>query len=416
MGAEVMALATAISPLNVSLIVFPSSQVCNRCRGVLQVALAAMEALQRTAGSSSGGGGGRSGSAWPWEELAAAERLQLRVLRDGAGQFDKALPLTVYSRPLRPVPIRYSCSISFRPRTANQSSLGGAGEAALLLAARAAALAGPSLTRADLLPFQHALTKAVLAGAMPTARAPPPLAAAAAAVATAATVVAAAAASVAADGAGGSSETAEEAQLQLQWEVDDGVDGVVSTLLSVAAAAGELETPALAALGLVPFVLGGGGSCHGRSRRDASKAVAATEDEDGWSDWEEGEDEAGSEAAEAVECDTLVGRLAALLLDPARPELPELRQAAAFTAAAVGLSMLSTGLSALGLPGAAQRRRRQHPLDRPVVVFFVLGGVTCHEAREAAAVLRLWKPASTAIVVGGTAVVTADDLYDRIFM
>lgn len=48
-----------------------ASSVCFRCRGVLQVALAAMEAHQRTSSL--------AGSGWP--ETVAAERVQLRQLR-----------------------------------------------------------------------------------------------------------------------------------------------------------------------------------------------------------------------------------------------------------------------------------------------------------------------------------------------
>jgi len=49
------------------------ASVCFRCRGVIQVALAAMEAHQRTSSV--------AGSGWP--ETVAAERMQLQQLRFG---------------------------------------------------------------------------------------------------------------------------------------------------------------------------------------------------------------------------------------------------------------------------------------------------------------------------------------------
>nr|CAD7263734.1 unnamed protein product [Timema shepardi] len=100
----------------------------------------------------------------------------------------------------------------------------------------------------------------------------------------------------------------------------------------------------------------------------------------------------------------LLRQLVADLLDPARPELPDL------SCKSAGLKeLLKTGFSLLlNMP------RQQHPLDHPMVVIFVVGGITAQEVRhiqEAVADSGL----ATKVLVGSTRLITPLDTARALF-
>nr|CAD7445037.1 unnamed protein product [Timema bartmani] len=100
----------------------------------------------------------------------------------------------------------------------------------------------------------------------------------------------------------------------------------------------------------------------------------------------------------------LLRQLVADLLDPTRPELPDLACKSA------GLKeLLKTGFSLLlNMP------RQQHPLDHPMVVIFVVGGITAQEVRliqEAVADSGL----ATKVLVGSTRLITPLDTARALF-
>nr|CAD7416844.1 unnamed protein product [Timema poppensis] len=108
----------------------------------------------------------------------------------------------------------------------------------------------------------------------------------------------------------------------------------------------------------------------------------------------------------------LLRQLVADLLDPARPELPDL------SCKSAGLKeLLKTGFRwapdsvdnlLLNMP------RQQHPLDHPMVVIFVVGGITAQEVRhiqEAVADSGL----ATKVLVGSTRLITPLDTARALF-
>nr|CAD7428760.1 unnamed protein product [Timema monikensis] len=100
----------------------------------------------------------------------------------------------------------------------------------------------------------------------------------------------------------------------------------------------------------------------------------------------------------------LLRQLVADLLDPTRPELPDL------SCKSAGLKeLLKTGFSLLlNMP------RQQHPLDHPMVVIFVVGGITAQEVRhiqEAVADSGL----ATKVLVGSTRLIMPLDTARALF-
>ncbi|XP_066993469.2 sec1 family domain-containing protein 2 isoform X2 [Anabrus simplex] len=97
----------------------------------------------------------------------------------------------------------------------------------------------------------------------------------------------------------------------------------------------------------------------------------------------------------------LVQRLATDLIDSSRPDIPDLACRSA------GLKeLLKSGFSIL-----LNRPRQQHPLENPLVLVYVVGGVTAQEVR----LIQELVP-GTQILVGGTSLITAEDIVDSVFV
>ncbi|CAM9353211.1 unnamed protein product, partial [Ectocarpus sp. 13 AM-2016] len=158
MGSSIMALVTSLAKGNPRAGGLSGDRVCFRCRGVLQVALAAMEAHQRT--SSLAGSG--------WSETVAAERVQLRQLRDGStvDVVMEQLCATLNRAP----PMDSSSSSPSSPPGGTASPGAGAARTgstareALLLALRGVSLAGESIGAQDATSFRKAWISRMLAG------------------------------------------------------------------------------------------------------------------------------------------------------------------------------------------------------------------------------------------------------------
>ncbi|KAJ9582040.1 hypothetical protein L9F63_003623 [Diploptera punctata] len=102
---------------------------------------------------------------------------------------------------------------------------------------------------------------------------------------------------------------------------------------------------------------------------------------------------------------SLLHQLMADVLDPARPELPDL------TNKSSGLKViLKSGFSLL-----LNRQKHQHPLDNPLVIVFILGGITAQEVKVIQEML-VSSGQDTKVLIGGTRLLSPSDVVEAIFV
>jgi hypothetical protein len=80
-----------------------------------------------------------------------------------------------------------------------------------------------------------------------------------------------------------------------------------------------------------------------------------------------------------------------------------------------GFGLLASGIGRLG--GVLRGQQAALPTQRPVVVLFVLGGVSPQELREVAEVMAAAPRGRTVeqVLVGATALATPDLVYEQVF-
>lgn len=65
--------------------------------------------------------------------------------------------------------------------------------------------------------------------------------------------------------------------------------------------------------------------------------------------------------------------------------------------------------------GTGKSKGLKHPRDADAVVVLVLGGVTCVELREAQDLVAKLGAGKDSILIGGTGIITPDEVYERVF-
>ncbi|XP_069689461.1 sec1 family domain-containing protein 2-like isoform X2 [Periplaneta americana] len=102
---------------------------------------------------------------------------------------------------------------------------------------------------------------------------------------------------------------------------------------------------------------------------------------------------------------SLLHQLMADVLDPARPDLPDL------TCKSSGLKdLLKSGFGLL-----LNRPRQQHPLDNPQLIVFILGGITAQEVKLIQEMV-ITSGQETQVLVGGTRLLSPIDTVEAIFV
>lgn len=102
---------------------------------------------------------------------------------------------------------------------------------------------------------------------------------------------------------------------------------------------------------------------------------------------------------------SLLHQLMADVLDPARPELPDL------TCKSSGLKdILKSGFSLL-----LNRQKHQHPLDNPLLIVFILGGITAQEVKLIEEMV-ISSGQETKVLVGGTRLLSPSDTVEAVFV
>ncbi|CAM9191469.1 unnamed protein product, partial [Scytosiphon promiscuus] len=405
MGSSIMALVTSLARGSPRAGGLSGNRVSLRCRSMIQVALAAMEAHQRTSSL--------SGSSWP--ETLAAERAQLQQLRDG-GTVDVVME-------------QLCATLKRMPPAASSTST----TDALLLALRGVSLAGESIGAEDASSFRKAWISRMLEGGgfrEQGSGVPPGVAEGVERVRSRREQARKALEAAAAGHVGETAAEGDQEEAGVLLELEDIARERMQRLREAAASRSFhlKNTAVLRDLAFEPytFVASAVAAANATVPEPKSPAGGGGGGEEGWDDW--GDDETGQEVrstlrsssgdggevsltAHSTECDTLVGRLVGLLLDRDNPDIPDLHEAKLVSAASVGLGLLSSGLKKLGRIGGAatggvRRGRIQsiRPADRPVVVIFVVGGFTPQELAEV-----------SGVILAGTTVSTPDVVYEQIF-
>ncbi|CBN74503.1 hypothetical protein Esi_0028_0118 [Ectocarpus siliculosus] len=360
MGSSIMALVTSLARGNPRAGGLSGDRVCFKSRGVLQVALAAMEAHQRT--SSLAGSG--------WSETVAAERVQLRQLRDGStvDVVMEQLCATLNRAP----PMDFSSSSSSPPGGtaslgAGAARTGSSAREALLLALRGVSLAGESIGAQDATSFRKAWISRMLAGGFREGGSGVP-----AGVAEAVDQIRSRKRerTTAPEPAAESVGTGEVEEAGVLLELEDIARERTQRLREVASSRSFhlKSTAVLRDLGFEPYTFVASATAAAAAAAESASgggdgSGGDGDGEEGWDDWGEDEagegtpgvanDDGGSRTEHTAECDTLVGRLAGLLLDRTRPDVPDLYEAKVVSPASVGLGLLSSGLKKLGRMGGA---------------------------------------------------------------
>ncbi|CAM9703344.1 unnamed protein product, partial [Laminaria digitata] len=291
MGSSIMALVTSLARGNPRAGGMSGDRVCFRCRSVVQVALAAMEAHQRTSAP--------AGS--KWAETVAAERAQLQQLRDGG---------------TAEVVMDQLCDTLRAPPSLGNTTTGAAQTGpvsdALLLALRGLSLGGGSIGAEEASSFRKAWVSRMLAGGFREegSGVPPGVAQGVEKIFLRGHKVAAAAAAGAADnaaggnpfGGGGGGEGKGQGEGEgagVLLELEDIARERTQRLREAAASRSHLHTRALRDLAYEPYtfvasaaigsegagVNGSGGGGGGEGDGGGGGGGGGGGDEEGWDDW-----------------------------------------------------------------------------------------------------------------------------------